>query len=234
VSYGWNESAEAWIVAQGEEGDYGRKFVLDPRMRARIERRHFSNALDVGCGEGRFCRVLQQYGIQTTGVDIVPALIDVARRRDPNGDYRTGDAGALDLPDNSFDLVVSYVTLVDFPDITRAISEMARVLRPGGALLIANLASYATAGAWCMVGDKSLHFAMDNYSEERGEWQSWDDINIFNWHRPLGMYMQNFLANGLILRHFEEPLPTGGSEIRINRQTRIPWFVIMEWEKPGL
>ena len=58
VSDGWAASAMAWIVEQGEDGDYGRRFVLDAPMRARIEGRGFRNALDVGCGEGRFCRIM--------------------------------------------------------------------------------------------------------------------------------------------------------------------------------
>ena len=58
VSDGWSASAAAWIAEQGEDGDYGRRFVLDAPMRARIEGRGFRNALDVGCGEGRFCRIM--------------------------------------------------------------------------------------------------------------------------------------------------------------------------------
>lgn len=233
MSYGWDESATAWIAAQGDEGDYGRQHVLDPRMIERVQTRGFQNALDVGCGEGRFCRVLQHFGIHTVGVDLAPMLIETAQQRDPQGDYRVGDAGALEFADDSFDLVVSYITLVDFPDIKCAIAEMARVLRPGGILLIANLASYATAGRWYKQDENYLHFAIDNYSQELGTWQEWDDIRVFNWHRPLSMYMQSFLANGLILRHFDEPLPLHGDPERNARQTRIPWFVIMEWEKPG-
>lgn len=53
MSDGWNESAEAWIVDQGERGDFSRAFVLDAVMLQRIEGRDFKNALDVGCGEGR-------------------------------------------------------------------------------------------------------------------------------------------------------------------------------------
>jgi 2-polyprenyl-3-methyl-5-hydroxy-6-metoxy-1,4-benzoquinol methylase len=75
VSDGWAESAAAWIVEQGEDGDYGRRFVLDAPMRQRIEGRGFRNALDVGCGEGRFCRILRRAGIRTTGIDPTEALL---------------------------------------------------------------------------------------------------------------------------------------------------------------
>jgi hypothetical protein len=65
VSDGWAASAAAWIVEQGQDGDYGRRFVLDAPMKERIEGRGFRNALDVGCGEGRFCRIMQRAGIRT-------------------------------------------------------------------------------------------------------------------------------------------------------------------------
>nr|WP_245331975.1 class I SAM-dependent methyltransferase [Bradyrhizobium sp. NAS80.1] len=75
ISDGWAASAAAWIIEQGDEGDYGRRFVLDAPMQARIEGRGFRNALDVGCGEGRFCRIMQRAGICTTGIDPTEALL---------------------------------------------------------------------------------------------------------------------------------------------------------------
>jgi ubiquinone/menaquinone biosynthesis C-methylase UbiE len=142
---GWEESASAWIADMGDRGDYGREFVLDRPMMERIRARKFATALDVGCGEGRFCRMMRDCGIHTVGVDPTDAFIQQARHRDPQGDYRIGRAEVLDLPDAAFDLVVSYLTLIDIPDIAAAISQMARVLRPGGTLLIANLNSFLTA-----------------------------------------------------------------------------------------
>src|ERR1051325_4570443 len=62
---GWAEAAAAWIADMGEQGDYGRACVLDRPMLERIRGRRFATALDVGCGEGRFCRMLQAAGIST-------------------------------------------------------------------------------------------------------------------------------------------------------------------------
>jgi ubiquinone/menaquinone biosynthesis C-methylase UbiE len=142
---GWESSAQAWIDSIGERGDWGRQHVLDPVMLGRVANGHFGNALDVGCGEGRFCRMLKAAGVRATGIDPMRRFIDVARQRDPEGDYRLGNAEALEFADASFDLVVSYITLVDIPDFRAAIREMARVLRPGGSLLIANLTGYISA-----------------------------------------------------------------------------------------
>jgi ubiquinone/menaquinone biosynthesis C-methylase UbiE len=129
MSDGWAESAEAWISEIGERGDYGREFVLDAPMMERIKDRGYADALDLGCGEGRFCRMLQACGIRTVGVDPTEALIQQARSQDPQGDYRISRAEALEFPDGFFDLVVSYLSLIDIPDLRRAIPEMARVLK---------------------------------------------------------------------------------------------------------
>jgi SAM-dependent methyltransferase len=234
---GWVASAEAWIAAQGERGDYARQTVLDKPMLERIKQRRVDRALDVGCGEGRFCRTLAAEGIEVVGVDPTEAFLARARSLHPGGDYRLGRAESLDLPDGSFDLVVSYLTLIDIPDIGRAIPEMARVLRPGGRLLIANLTNLITASpdmGWVRGGDgERLHFRIDDYSHERSTWTEWDGIRIVNWHRPLSQYMSLLLAQGLILRHFDEPQPEGGDSARAALYRRVPWFVIMEWEKPG-
>ncbi|WP_431203819.1 class I SAM-dependent methyltransferase [Bradyrhizobium betae] len=235
VSDGWAASAAAWIVEQGEEGDYGRRFVLDEPMRARVEGRGFRTALDVGCGEGRFCRLMQRAGIRTTGIDPTEALLARARELDPNGDYRLGRAEAMDF-DESHDLVVSYLSLIDMPDLAAAIANMVAALRPGGTLLIANMTSFNTAGppeGWTRDGDGIPRFVIDHYMEERCNWVSWGGIRIQNWHRPLSTYMTLLLDHGLQLRLFVEPQPTGGDPNRNARHRRVPYFHIMEWQKPA-
>lgn len=231
---GWAESATAWIADMGDRGDYGRACILDRPMLERVRGRGFRRALDVGCGEGRFCRMLQAEGIATVGVDPTEALLGEARRRDPHGDYRIGRAEALDFTENSFDLVVSYLTLIDIDDVAGAIGEMTRVLRPGGTLLIANLSSFATAGTdggWARYAAGRERFCIDRYLEERAEWVGWRGIRVRNWHRPLGRYMALLLAAGLRLTHFAEPEPHSGDPEQAERYRRVPWFLLMEWGK---
>ena len=217
----------------GDRGDYGRAFVLDAPMMERVRDRGFHTALDVGCGEGRFCRMMRECGLHAVGIDPTEELIRHARQRDPEGDYRLGRAEALDFADGSFDLVVSYVTLVDIQDVRAGIAEMVRVLRPGGTLLIANLTSFSTAGpSWKRDGEGEPYFTVDRYLEERVEWVSWRGIRIHNWHRPLGTYMSLLLGAGLELRHFVEPAPQGGDPEKAERYRRVPYFLIMEWQNP--
>ncbi|MFY8208808.1 MAG: class I SAM-dependent methyltransferase, partial [Caulobacter sp.] len=224
---GWKNSAKAWIADMGERGDYGRRFVLDAPMIARLRRLEGGKALDVGCGEGRFCRILRAEGFDPTGLDPTAELLEAARARDPQGAYVDGRAEELGFADASFDLVVSCLSLIDIAAADRAIAEMARVLKPGGTLLVANLTSFSTARAndgWPrnLLGHPK-HFAIDRYLEVRAKWEAWRGIRIINWHRPLKDYMQWFLAQGLVLTHFDEPAPTGGDPSRADRYRRAPW-----------
>ena len=235
MSNGWDESAQAWIEDQGENGDFSRAFVLDRVMLDRVDIGRFSNALDVGCGEGRFSRMLRAKGIRATGIDPTEALLNEARRRDPDGDYKLGRAEELQFADGHFDLVVAYLSLIDIPDCRRAIAEMARVLRAGGTMLIANINSFVSARAdqsWVRSADgQYLHYPLDDYLAERSMWVSWRSIRLQNWHRPLSFYMQLLLAEGLELTFFDEPAPHGGEPERAHRYRRVPWHHVMEWRK---
>lgn len=234
---GWIDSADAWIASLGGEGDYARRYVLDAPMLRLASAPSPRRALDIGCGEGRFCRMLREQGIDAVGIDPTPALLVRARDLDPEGDYREGRAESLDFEDDAFDLVVSYLSLIDIADVAAAIPEMARVLRPGGRLLIANLTAFDTASmdglGWITTSNGRSAFAFDRYLEERPERVSWKGITITNWHRPLSAYMSLLLDAGLILRHFAEPGPQGGDAARGDRYRRAPWLMMMEWEKPS-
>ena len=103
---GWQSSAGAWIADMGDHGDFGRRYVLDPVMVPRALARSPGNALDVGCGEGRFCRMLKPHGVDVVGVDPTPALLAAARTRDKKGVYLK--RGEPPVRGETFDLVVSY------------------------------------------------------------------------------------------------------------------------------
>ena len=235
ASTGWDESAEAWIASMGERGDWGREHVLDPAMLARLEGRRFERALDVGCGEGRFCRLLRARGVPVVGIDPTERLLEEARKRDPDGDYRLARAESLSFPDHSFDLAVSYVTLVDIADFRTAIREIARVLKPSGTFLIANLNSFISTSPRGWFRDRAgerVHFPVDRYLEEFATWPEWAaGIRIENWHRPLSAYMDALLGSGFQLRFFDEPRPASGDSARQDYYRRAPWFLIMEWQR---
>jgi SAM-dependent methyltransferase len=238
VENGWQSSAAAWVADMGELGDFGRRYVLDPVMLPRAVSDSPRNALDVGCGEGRFCRMLRSHGVDVVGIDPTPALIAAARARDAGGTYLRASAERLPFCDDAFDLVVSYLSLIDIPDVRAAVPEMARVLRPGGTLLIANLTSFNTAcgdSGWIKdSGGHRLYYPIDNYLHEHAMWIEYRGIRVVNHHRPLSTYLRALLGAGLVLTYFDEPLPTPDAPAsRARSYARVPWFLVMEWLKPG-
>lgn len=232
---GWQSSAPFWIEHIGEEGDFARQFVLDTPMLQRVKELQPQRALDVGCGEGRFCRMLSHLGISTVGVDPVQTMVNHAKQRDPDGHYTVSFAEDLPFEDNSFDLVVAYLTLIDIDLLQEAVTEMTRVLRPKGRLLIANLSSFYTSSAifgkrYCKDTGELLRPLGDYLTEEKA-WFEWNGLRIQNWHRPMSTYMHAFLEAGLTLRVFEEPKPTGGPSDRVHSYNKMPYLMLMEWEK---
>jgi ubiquinone/menaquinone biosynthesis C-methylase UbiE len=98
-------------------------------------------ALDVATGTGHTAFALAPYVQHITAIDLTPAMLEEARKLQAtlgitNVDFRIADVHDLPFPAASFDLVTSRIAPHHFSNIRRALSEMARVLRPGGRLVI--------------------------------------------------------------------------------------------------
>lgn len=127
-------------------GDYGKiAWITQPLAEVltdALELRPGSDVLDVATGTGhvalaaarRFCRV--------TGVDYVPALLDVARERASaegvEATFIEGDAENLPVPDNAFDYVLSNIGAMFAPNQEKTASELLRATRPGGTVGMIN------------------------------------------------------------------------------------------------
>ncbi|MCW5944073.1 MAG: methyltransferase domain-containing protein [Fimbriimonadaceae bacterium] len=229
---GWDESAEAWIEWV-ERGDPSRERFLDATMLEAIGDPKGLRTLDVGCGEGRFVRRLAARGAQVVGIDPVRSLLEAAHGR--GGTLVRGVGEVLPFQSDAFELVVCYLALIDIADYRSALAEQARVLKPGGRLVIANLSGMASSGTWQRdAARRNRTFTMDRYLEERWEQARWAGIDVMNWHRPLSAYLEALLALGLVLRRFVEP-PTPNQiavDPTLAEDARVPWFVVMEWVKP--
>ena len=122
--------------------------LLSPDSRAWVCAQATGNTLEVAIGTG-LNLPFYPAGVQLTGIDFSPAMLEIARRRaDQLGmdvDLRVADALDLPFPDACFDTVVATYALCAVPDEGQAVKEMSRVLRPGGLLL---LADHIAARVW--------------------------------------------------------------------------------------
>jgi len=223
----WKQSAEAWIRDQGEQGDWSRRFILDPALEEVLREVEGKAVLDLGCGEGRYCRVLKGKGAEVTGIDPVPRFIEQARALDPVSRYVEAGAEALPFEENTFDLVLSYLTVIDIPDLAAAAGEIARVLRPGGELVMVNISNLTSSTPGWIKDEQGnkLYRKVDRYMEHFSMELEWRDIQIQNYHRQLSYLLGLFLDQGFVLTRFLEPLPAE-DDPNYEEEVRAPNFQI--------
>jgi SAM-dependent methyltransferase len=235
VDGGWKDSAEAWIKLAPSHAT--RTLLLDPIMLAEAGHVPGLHVLDIGCGEGRFSRLLAARGAITVGLDPIHRLVEAAvEDGDGTQHYLQGVGERLPLRDQSFDIVIAYLALIDIPDFRSAIQEAARVLKRGGRFLIANVSNLASSSADPSYDEEGhfLHYAVDHYLEERAMIVEFGGVRVRNWHRPLSDYIDAYLGTGLILKRYIEPRPDESlrDDPRFESWFRVPTFDVMVWEKP--
>ena len=120
---------------------------LNPLRLQYLERRtplSGSSVLDVGCGGGILSEALARRGARVLGIDLAPALLEVAQLHAAesglNVEYRSISAEALALASPaSFDLVTCMEMLEHVPDPAAALSALARLVKPGGDVVVSTL-----------------------------------------------------------------------------------------------
>lgn len=114
--------------------DHGYHKLIDDQAAAIVERVGVGkDALEIGCGTGLIMERVKTYARSVKGIDISPGMLDHARGR--GLDVTEGSATELPFEDNSFDVTYSFKVLAHIGEIDTAMSEMARVTRPGGHLV---------------------------------------------------------------------------------------------------
>lgn len=106
------------------------------RSLALLDLRPGERALIVGAGTGADLPLIPS-GVSVLATDLTPAMLDRARpRARPGVELRVMDGQALDLPDASFDAVILHLIVAVIPDPVACLREAARVLRPGGRVVV--------------------------------------------------------------------------------------------------
>jgi ubiquinone/menaquinone biosynthesis C-methylase UbiE len=182
-----------------------------------------SRLCDIACGEGYLSRFLAQRGPrEVVGVDISAALIQTARQRSHmnNLSYHIDNAHHLNtLADNSFDIAVSQMAMMDIPDHQAMFRAVHRILKPGG-IFIFTLLHPCFEGPYrpgenTYIEDDDGNFTavVVRWYGREGHWQSGGDGvrgHMGAYHRILSTYINDLLSAGFRLEKLEEPLMEGG------------------------
>lgn len=194
--------------------------------------------LDVGCGEGQVARRVAALGAEVVGVDPAWAQLVVAGRRGGGPRYVRASALALPVRPGACDAVVVCLVLEHVDPLEPAVAEIARVLAPGGHLvLFLNHPLLQTPGSgW--VDDHILEeqywrigpYLPDDVSYEEME----PGVRLAFMHRPLGRYINVMADCGLLVERMEEPPPPPGFVARApeyREAASIPRLMVLRARK---
>lgn len=191
--------------------------------------------LDMGCGEGRVSRDLAALGHRVVGVDLSLTLVRAARDHPQPVAVARADAACLPFADHSFDLVVAFMTLHDMDEPASAVSELARVLQPGGQAAVAVVHPINSAGEF--VGDRGTDdrpFVINGsyLAGHRYEMEAERDgrsMTFVSQHHSLAAYSRMIEPTGLLIEALREP-PTPDPA---DRWSRVPLFLHLCLVKPS-
>jgi SAM-dependent methyltransferase len=131
-------------VAEPYAAQFFDELARKPFDRERLDRfaarlRGRGRVCDVGCGPGHVGRYLADRGVDVYGLDLSASMVALARRLNPTMRFEQGDLRALSLPDAALDGIVAFYSLIHLrrADVAGALTELARVLRRGGLILLA-------------------------------------------------------------------------------------------------
>lgn len=97
--------------------------------------------LDVACGTGDMVVSLAEQGCTVTGVDLSEEMLNIARQKIASADFQIADAEHLPFADGEFDAVTCAFGVRNFVHLEQGLNEMLRVLKPGGTMVIQELAT---------------------------------------------------------------------------------------------
>jgi SAM-dependent methyltransferase len=221
----WDRNAQRWIAAERAGQDPCRDLISEPAFLTMLPDVRGQSCLDLGCGDGQSSRPLAERGARVVGVDVAELLLREAVRQSGRHSvprYCRGDAVRLPFRDGCFDFVTAFMSLMDMPDLDLVLSEVARILVPGGFLQFCIKHPYLTTPSHAWLQDaqgRTAVLAMSDYFDQ----SSFVETVRFRWNhavadapsfeiprfpRPVSAWLNELVSVGLNVELVAEPSAT--------------------------
>jgi 2-polyprenyl-3-methyl-5-hydroxy-6-metoxy-1,4-benzoquinol methylase len=248
ISKAWDKVADQWVARYTEYGDVNRQYIIDPAIFRIIGSVKGLSILDAGCGSGYLCRILAKKGAKMSGVELSKRFVEIAEQKEREVSlgityYSSTVCNLAMFEDETFDMVISNLVLMDLPDLDKAIKEFHRVLKKNGRLVFSIMHpcfSSPPVRGWMRKPEDSnrkedwIYWKVDRYFDRSMEiWRFYPDWPpLHSFHRPLSDYVKTLIENGFAIVNFEEPIPSQKAMKEHYREfgnecDRIPWFLVM-------
>ena len=190
VEYGVDDGYDAW--APRYDGPNPATEVDEAAVHAILADLPAGIALDAACGTGRHSAHLRARGFEVTGVDANRSMLTIAEAKVPDCDFRVGDLAALPVDDDAVDVVVCSLALTHVEHIEPVLGEFARVVRPGGSVVLSDIhpaaLTFGSVAVFPTGRDQlELHYVRSVV-------------------HPVSEYVQAATATGLVVRACREPV----------------------------
>jgi ubiquinone/menaquinone biosynthesis C-methylase UbiE len=170
--------------------------IEEPAVRALIDSLPIGTAVDAACGTGRHTKHLHARGHTVVGIDTSPEMLQRAREALPSVEFQVGDLSTLPLRSGSMDLAVCTLALTHCPDLRPPLQELARVVRPGGHIILSDFHPFMG-----LLGGAAFFLAADGSSGY-----------VTGYVHHYNNYWQAFAAAGLEVLQCQEPV-NGENEV---------------------
>jgi ubiquinone/menaquinone biosynthesis C-methylase UbiE len=194
------EGYDRW-AASYDEYDNPLIALEEPVVRGLLGDPSGLRAADIGCGTGRHAKWLLEGGARVTGVDFSTGMLGKLRQTHPpealeiiEHDLTLG----VPLPSDSFDLVTCCLVIEHLPDLEGALSELGRICRPGGRIVISDFHPEMV---------RRGYHARFHESEGGRKWQ------IRGASHTIGDYVMAAVRSGLRIEHLSEHVMTGWDDV---------------------
>jgi SAM-dependent methyltransferase len=189
--------------------------VIAPMLPTLVPELAGQRVVDLGCGEGWFCRVaLTQGATSVIGIDPSERMLALARERttDRSISYVRTFAEDADLPAESVDVVVSILALHYVAEFAQVVESIARWLVPGGVLVAVVEHPVATSQdpheGFTMESDVKVAWPVNHYFDEGERKTEWYVEGVVKYHRRIDTMLNTIIAAGFEIERVSEPAPT--------------------------
>jgi ubiquinone/menaquinone biosynthesis C-methylase UbiE len=220
---GWDNLAgwyDGWV---GKEGSKHHQKMAIPAALSLLDLQPGELVLDIGCGQGVFAPPVREAGAQYTGIDVSPALLDLARKHHgKDGRFYEADACRLELSKDlraaSFDAAAFILSIQDINPLNAALRGAAWALKPGGRLVMVMTHPafrIPRQSGWGYDENRKLTYRrIDRYltplSVPLKPYPGQTGVSI-SFHRPISAYVNGLASYGLVIDALHE-IPTYKAE----------------------
>ena len=228
----WSRLPREIVENFGDEGDFTRKYLLNPVIFDLMGDVTGKTILDAGCGQGYLSRLLARKGAIVTGVEPTFPLYNYALHREQverlGITYLQEDLSTLSPMPDMFDYVIANMVFMDIPDYLPALRNCISALKSNGGLIFSLLhPCFEEPGSeW----SKKHYVEVRHYFEEQVVKQTYG----FFVHRPLSFYLNSLVQEGCALQKVIEPRvdETIAQQYQAERYFHIPGYIVIYATKP--